>query len=35
MTQAKRELKTELLDRIEALGKERSLLPFSETSIVE
>ena len=35
MTQVDRELKTKLFSQIEILGKERSLLPFSETSIDE
>jgi hypothetical protein len=33
MTQANLDLKTELLNRIEALDRQRSLLPFSEASI--
>jgi len=35
MTQPNQELKTLLFRRIEATGKERSLLPFAETSIDE
>ena len=35
MSQANLELKTKLLSQIEILGKERSLLPFSERSIDE
>lgn len=35
MTQVNQELKTELFSQIEAVGEERSLLPFSETSIDE
>jgi hypothetical protein len=35
MIQANRDLKTELLKRIEALDRQQALLPFSETSIDE
>ena len=35
MTQFRHKLKTELFSQIEAVGKEKSLLPFSETSIDE
>ena len=35
MTQTNRDLKTKLFSQIEILGKERSLLPFSDTSIDE
>lgn len=35
MSQANLKLKTQLFSQIEILGKERSLLPFSETSIDE
>ena len=35
MTQTNRDLKTQLLSQIEILGREQSLLPFSDTSIDE
>ena len=35
MTQTNRDLKTKLFSQVEILGKERSLLPFSDTSIDE
>ena len=35
MTQTNRDLKTKLFSQIEILGKEQSLLPFSDTSIDE
>lgn len=35
MTRVNQSLITELLEQIEALGKDRSLLPFAETSIDE